>query len=252
MAGHSKWNNIKNKKGAADKKKAKIFTKMARNITVAVKEGGDNPEYNPALATAIEKARAENMPNDNIKRAIKKAAGDDDGDNYERVIYEGYGKGGVAVIVDGLTDNKNRTAPEIRLAFDRAGGNLGTDGSVMFMFDRVGFITIKKTDDIDYDELMMDALEAGCDDVRDPGKDYYELISSVENFNEAVKALKEDGYKFESADIIYLAENEIEVDEEDQESLIDLIESLEDNDDVQDVYTNWAIPDDLQIETEEE
>lgn len=248
MAGHSKWNNIKNKKGAADKKRAKIFTKLTRNIAVAVKEGGDNPDYNPALKTAVDKAKAENMPNDNIERAIKKAAGDSDSDNFERVIYEGYGKGGVAVIVDCLTDNKNRTAPEVRFAFDRAGGNLGTDGSVMFMFDRVGFITISKDDNIDFDELMMVALDAGCDDVRDPGKDYYELITSVENFNLAVSSLKDEGYKLDSQDIIYLAKNEIKVDESDYPSLVKLIDTLEDNDDVQDVYTNWDIPDDLEIE----
>lgn len=248
MSGHNKWSKIKNKKGSEDARRGKIFTKLARNISVAVKEGGENPEYNPALKTAIEKAKAENMPNDNIERAIKKAAGDSSADNFERVIYEGYGKGGVAVIVDCLTDNKNRTAPEVRHAFDRAGGNLGTDGSVMFMFDRVGYITINKTSDIDFDELMMEALDAGCDDVRDPGKDFYELITSIENFNTAVAALKEASYELESADIIYLAKNEIDVDESDYKSLVKLIETLEDNDDVQDVYTNWAMPDDLEVE----
>ncbi|MDD7464568.1 MAG: YebC/PmpR family DNA-binding transcriptional regulator [Anaerococcus sp.] len=248
MSGHNKWSKIKNKKGSEDARRGKIFTKLGRNISVAVKEGGDNPEYNPALKTAIEKAKAENMPNDNIERAIKKAAGDSSADNFERVIYEGYGKGGVAVIVDCLTDNKNRTAPEVRHAFDRAGGNLGTDGSVMFMFDRVGLITISKSDEIDFDELMMEALEAGCDDVRDSGKDYYELITSVENFNDAVSALKDASYKLESSDIVYLAKNEIDVDKSDHKSLLKLLETLEDNDDVQDVFTNWAMPDDLEVE----
>lgn len=248
MSGHNKWSKIKNKKGSEDARRGKIFTKLGRNISVAVKEGGDNPEYNPALKTAIEKAKAENMPNDNIERAIKKASGDSSNDNYERVIYEGYGKGGVAVIVDCLTDNKNRTAPEVRFAFDKAGGNLGTDGSVMFMFNRVGYVTIKKADDIDFDQLMMDALEAGCDDIKDSGKDYYELISSVQNFNTVVNNLKENNYTVESSDIIYLAENEIEVEKDNYKSLIKLIETLEDNDDVQDVYTNWAMPEDLEIE----
>ncbi len=248
MSGHNKWSKIKNKKGSEDARRGKIFTKLGRNISVAVKEGGDNPEYNPALKTAIEKAKAENMPNDNIERAIKKAAGDPSADNFERVIYEGYGKGGVAVIVDCLTDNKNRTAPEVRHAFDRAGGNLGTDGSVMFMFDRVGLITISKSDEIDFDELMMEALDAGCDDVRDPGKDYYELITSVENFNDAVSALKDASYKLESSDIVYLAKNEIDVEKSDHKSLLKLLETLEDNDDVQDVFTNWAMPDDLEVE----
>lgn len=248
MSGHNKWSKIKNKKGSEDARRGKIFTKLGRNISVAVKEGGDNPEYNPALKTAIEKAKAENMPNDNIERAIKKAAGDSSADNFERVIYEGYGKGGVAVIVDCLTDNKNRTAPEVRHAFDRAGGNLGTDGSVMFMFDRVGLITISKIDEIDFDELMMEALDAGCDDVRDPGKGYYELITSVENFNDAVSALKDASYKLESSDIVYLAKNEIDVEKSDHKSLLKLLETLEDNDDVQDVFTNWAMPDDLEVE----
>lgn len=248
MSGHNKWSKIKNKKGSEDARRGKIFTKLGRNISVAVKEGGDNPEYNPSLKTAIEKAKAENMPNDNIERAIKKAAGDSGSDNYERVIYEGYGKGGVAVIVDCLTDNKNRTAPEVRFAFDRSGGNLGTDGSVMFMFNRVGYITIKKSEDLDFDELMMEALDAGCEDVKDPGKDYYELITSVENFNSVVSKLKENSYELESSDIIYLAENEIEVDKENYKSLIKLIETLEDNDDVQDVYTNWAMPENLEVE----
>ncbi|MDD7305725.1 MAG: YebC/PmpR family DNA-binding transcriptional regulator [Peptoniphilaceae bacterium] len=248
MSGHNKWSKIKNKKGSEDARRAKIFTKLARNISVAVREGGDNPDYNPSLKTAIEKAKAENMPNDNIDRAIKKAAGDSGADNFERVIYEGYGKGGVAVIVDCLTDNKNRTAPEVRFAFDRAGGNLGTDGSVMYMFDRVGYITIKKDDKIDFDELMMQALDAGCDDVKDDGKDFYILITTIENFNTAVGALKEANYKLESADIIYLAKNEIEVDPSNYKSLLKLIDTLEDNDDVQDVYTNWAMPDDLELE----
>ncbi|MGO3019041.1 MAG: YebC/PmpR family DNA-binding transcriptional regulator [Anaerococcus sp.] len=248
MSGHNKWSKIKNKKGSEDARRGKIFTKLSRNISVAVREGGENPEYNPSLKTAIEKAKAENMPNDNIERAIKKAAGDSSSDNFERVIYEGYGKGGVAVIVDCLTDNKNRTAPEVRHAFDKAGGNLGTDGSVMFMFNRVGFITIKKSEDLDFDELMMDALEAGCDDVRDSNDEYYELITSVENFNNVVSKLNEESYKLESSDIIYLAENEIEVEKENHKSLLKLIETLEDNDDVQDVYTNWAMPEDLEIE----
>lgn len=246
MSGHNKWSKIKNKKGSEDARRGKIFTKLARNITVAAREGGTNPDYNPSLKTAIDKAKAENMPNDNIDRAIKKAAGDAAGDNYERVIYEGYGKGGVAVIVDCLTDNKNRTAPEVRHAFDKAGGNLGTDGSVMFMFNRIGYITLAKAGN-DYEELMMTALDAGCDDVIEEDE-FYAIITSIESFNEAVAKLEEAGYKLESSDIIYKAENEIEVSSENHKSLVKLIETLEDNDDVQDVYTNWAMPDDLSIE----
>lgn len=237
MSGHNKWSKIKNKKGSEDAKKGKIFTKHARNITVAAKEGGTNPEYNPALKTAIEKAKADNMPNDNIDRAIKKAAGDDASDNFERVIYEGYGPGGVAVIVDCLTDNKNRTAPDVRHAFDKNGGNLGTDGSVMFMFQRKGDIIVGK-EGKDFDEFMMDALEAGCEDVKEMGE-YFEAITDVNSFNDANDKLKELGYKIESADISYLADNMISVEEEHVDKLNKLIDTLEDNDDVQEVYSNW-------------
>lgn len=205
---------------------------------MAAKEGGVNPDYNPALKTAIEKAKADNMPNDNIDRAIKKAAGDDASDNFERIIYEGYGPGGVAIIVDCLTDNKNRTAPDVRHAFDKNGGNLGTDGSVMFMFDRKGDIIVN-SEYKDFDEFMMDALEAGCEDVKDMGE-YFEAITDVQAFNDANDNLKEAGYKVESADISYLAQNLIKVDDEDQKSkLTKLIDTLEDNDDVQEVYSNW-------------
>ncbi len=238
MSGHNKWSKIKNKKGSEDAKKGKIFTKHARNITVAAKEGGVNPDYNPALKTAIEKAKADNMPNDNIDRAIKKAAGDDASDSFERIIYEGYGPGGVAIIVDCLTDNKNRTAPDVRHAFDKNGGNLGTDGSVMFMFDRKGDIIVN-SEGKDFDEFMMDALEAGCEDVKDMGE-FFEAITDVQTFNDANDNLKEAGYKIESADVSYLAQNLIKVDDEDQKSkLTKLIDTLEDNDDVQEVYSNW-------------
>ncbi|MDO5047241.1 MAG: YebC/PmpR family DNA-binding transcriptional regulator [Anaerococcus sp.] len=238
MAGHNKWSKIKNKKGSEDARRGKIFTKHARNITVAAKEGGVNPDYNPALKTAIEKAKADNMPNDNIERAIKKASGGDDDANFERVIYEGYGPGGVAVIVDCLTDNKNRTAPDVRHAFDKNGGNLGTDGSVMFMFERKGDIIVDKAGK-DIDEFMMDALEAGSEDVKEY-KEYFEAITDVESFNDASDKLKEMGYKIERADLSYLANNLIKVDDPSiEEKLSKLIDTLEDNDDVQEVYSNW-------------
>lgn len=238
MSGHNKWSKIKNKKGSEDARKGKVFTKHARNITVAARDGGTNPDYNPALKTAIEKAKADNMPNDNIDRAIKKAEGGDDDSNFERVIYEGYGPGGVAVIVDCLTDNKNRTAPDVRHAFDKNGGNLGTDGSVMFMFERKGDIVVDKADK-DFDDFMMDALDAGAEDVKVVGE-YFEAITDVESFNGANDKLKEMGYKIERADLSYLANNLIKVEDSDQEAkLTKLIDSLEDNDDVQEVYTNW-------------
>lgn len=240
MAGHNKWSKIKNKKGNEDAKRGKIFTKHARNITVAAREGGDNPDYNPALKQAIDKAKADNMPNDNIDRAIKKATGEGAGEDFQRVIYEGYGPAGVAVIVDCLTDNVQRTAPEVRHAFDKNGGNLGTDGSVMFMFEQKGEILVNN-EGKDFDEFMMDALEAGADDVKEEDE-YFEAITSVEAFNVVVKTLEDSNYKIERSDISYLAQNEIEVDDDHHEKLFKLIDTLEDNDDVQEVYTNWNQP----------
>ncbi|BFL72248.1 YebC/PmpR family DNA-binding transcriptional regulator [Anaerococcus nagyae] len=240
MSGHNKWSKIKNKKGNEDARRGKIFTKHARNITVAARQGGDNPDYNPALKQAIDKAKADNMPNDNIDRAIKKATGEGAGDNFQRVIYEGYGPAGVAVIVDCLTDNVQRTAPDVRHAFDKNGGNLGTDGSVMFMFDHKGEILVNNKDK-DFDEFMMDALEAGADDVIEEDE-FFEAITSVEAFNEAVAKLEESGYKIERSEISYIPQNEVEVYSEHHPSLTKLIDTLEDNDDVQEVYTNWDEP----------
>lgn len=240
MSGHNKWSKIKNKKGSEDAKKGKIFTKHARNITVAAREGGLDPEYNASLKTAIEMAKADNMPNDNIDRAIKKASGEAGGDNFERVIYEGYGPGGVAFIVDCLTDNKNRTAPDIRHIFDKNGGNLGTDGSVMFLFEKKGEIIVNG-EGKDFDDFMMDALEAGASDIKELEEGYYEALTEVADFNDTLDKLRDMGYKIESANISYIA-NEIEVDSDHHEKLFKLIDALEDNDDVQEVYNNWAIP----------
>lgn len=240
MSGHNKWSKIKNKKGSEDAKKGKIFTKHARNITVAAREGGLDPEYNASLKTAIEMAKADNMPNDNIDRAIKKASGEAGGDNFERVIYEGYGPGGVAFIVDCLTDNKNRTAPDIRHIFDKNGGNLGTDGSVMFLFEKKGEIIVNG-EGKDLDDFMMYALEAGASDIKELEEGYYEALTEVADFNDTLDKLRDMGYKIESANISYIA-NEIEVDSDHHEKLFKLIDALEDNDDVQEVYNNWAIP----------
>ena len=240
MAGHNKWSKIKNKKGNEDAKRGKIFTKHARNITVAAREGGDNPDYNPALKQAIDKAKSDNMPNDNIERAIKKATGEGGGEDFQRVIYEGYGPGGVAVIVDCLTDNVQRTAPEVRHAFDKNGGNLGTDGSVMFMFDRKGEIFVS-SEGKDFDEFMIDALEAGAEDVSNEDE-YFEALTSVEAYNDAVESLKSAGYKVERSDISYIAQNMMEVESDHHENLEKLIDTLEDNDDVQEVYSNWDAP----------
>lgn len=244
MSGHNKWSKIKNKKGSEDARRGKIFTKLGRNISVAVREGGDNPEYNPALKVAIDKAKAENMPNDNIERAIKKASGDTNGANFERIIYEGYAKDGVAVIVDCLTDNKNRTAPDIRHIFDKNGGNLGTDGSVMFMFNRKGLIEIEK-DGIDFDELMLNVIDLGAEDVSDED-DVYQIITSVEDFQTVLDGVKKENYKLSKADISYIADNLIDAQESNNKQIMKLIDALEDNDDVQEVYTNWNVPDNIE------
>lgn len=246
MAGHNKWSKIKNKKGNEDKRRGKVFTKLAREIIVAVKEGGSDPEYNSTLKTAIEKAKSENMPNDNIERAIKKATGSSEQENYEEVIYEGYGPSGVAVIVSCLTDNRNRTAPDVRHAFDKYGGNLGTTGSVMFTFNKVGLMQILKSD-VDEEELMMLSIDAGASDFKEEDE-VFEIITEVSNFSNVRDVLSENGYKFEFSDLTYLPINEVKVtDDEDIKNLVKLIEVLEDNDDVQDVYHNWDIPENLEV-----
>lgn len=242
MAGHSKWSNIKNKKGKADAKRAKEFTKLGRNISVAAREGGGDPEYNAALKSAIEKAKAGNMPNDNIDRAIKKGTGDSDGAAFEEIIYEGYGPSGVAVIVSCLTDNRNRTAADVRHGFDKYGGNLGTNGSVSFMFDRKGIIGIERIDSIDEDELTMQAIDLGAEDIESE-EDGFEIITSIEDFNQVRDGLSEAGYSFVIAELSYLPQTTVELtDEEDIKNMNKMIDLLEDNDDVQDVYHNWDMP----------
>lgn len=247
MAGHSKWNNIKNKKGKEDARRAKEFTKLGRYLMVAAKEGGADPEYNPALKAAIEKAKAANMPNDNIERAIKKGSGELGADSYENIVYEGYGPGGIAVFVSCLTDNRNRTASDIRHAFDKFGGNLGQSGCVSFMFDRKGILAIEKNDKIDEEELMLQAIDLGAEDFSSDD-DVYEIITSPENFNEIRDALSDRGFEFAVAELAFLPQNTTELnDDEDVKNMVKLIEILEDNDDVQDIYHNWEIPDDLEL-----
>lgn len=238
MSGHNKWSKIKNKKGAADVQKGKMFTKIGRQIAVAVKEGGDNPEYNATLQAAIDKAKAANMPNKNIERAIKSASQNLDSSNFESIVYEGYGPSGIAFVVESLTDNRNRTTPEVRHAFDKNGGNLGTDGSVVFMFDRLGVIELKERD-LDQDEVMMVALEADAQDVKlEDG--ITEVYTSVENFTNTKNVLKENGYEIENSDIMYIPKTTTVVEDESTiKKLNSLIDMLEDNDDVQNVYHSW-------------
>ncbi len=244
MSGHSKWSTIKRKKGANDAQRAKIFTKIAREILVAVKAGGPEPENNSALKDAISKARAANMPNDNISRTIKKAAGSADGDNYETITYEGYGPSGVAVIVDALTDNRNRTAANIRHCFDKFGGNMGTTGCVGFMFDQKGVIVIEN-DGIDEDEITMDALEVGADDIS-VEEDCIEITTAPEDFH-AVRDALEEKYTLSSAEISMIPQTMTQLTDDDNIKMMSkMLESLEDDDDVQNVYHNWDMPEDME------
>ncbi len=241
MSGHSKWHNIQKTKGAADAKRSAAFTKIAREIIVAVKEGGSgDPANNSRLATVIAKAKAVNMPNDNIKRTIDKALGAGNTDSFEAVTYEGYGPGGVAVIVDALTDNRQRTAPEVRHAFDKCNGNLGAQGCVSWSFDKKGVIVIDNSEgELDEDAVMMDALEAGAADFEADG-DALEITTDPDAFNDVVKALEEKGYVFVNADIEMVPQNYIVLSGEgDLKNMQKLIDMLEDNDDVQNVWHNW-------------
>lgn len=239
MSGHSKWHNIQNKKGKTDAQRAKIFTKMAREISVIVKEGGANPAANSRLADVIAKAKAANVPNDNIERAIKKAAGEGDTSNYENLIYEGYGPAGVAVVVDCLTDNRNRTAANIRHYFDKFGGNLGATNSVLWQFKEAGVLIVDK-EDVDEDELMMCALDNGADDFDAEGE-AFEILTAPAAFSAVRVALEEAGYEFLTAEVTRIADNDVTLtDEKDRFKMQLLLDALEDDDDVQKVAHNWA------------
>ncbi len=241
MSGHSKWHNIQKTKGAADAKRAQAFTKIAREMIVAVKEGGSgDPNNNSRLATVIAKAKAANMPNDNIKRTIEKALGSGNTDNFESVTYEGYGPNGVAVIVEAMTDNRNRTASEVRHLFDKYGGNMGASGCVSWSFERKGVIIIDNEDgDIDEDTAMMDALEAGADDIQTEG-DVYEVYTSPDAFNDVCSAL-EKKYKFVSAQIEMVPQNGyVKLTDPDQIKMFEkMLDLMDDNEDIQNVWHNW-------------
>lgn len=242
MSGHSKWSNIKHKKEKSDAKKGKIFTKLGREITVVVKTGGADPESNSKLRDVIAKAKANNMPNDNIERCIKKASGEMSDATYEEITYEGYGPSGVAVIVETLTDNRNRTAGDVRHYFDKFGGNLGQTGCVSFMFDTKGVLIIEdESEQIDEDSIMMEALEAGAEDITfDDGS--YEILTAPEDFSAVRDALSAKGYEFASAEIERIPQTTVSLTNEDDVTLMNkLIDILEDNDDVQNVYHNWEI-----------
>jgi len=240
MAGHSKWANIKHRKGAQDAKRGKVFTKLIKEITVAAKIGGADQETNPRLRLAVDKAKQANMPKDNIDRAIKKGTGDLDGVSYEEGTFEGYGPGGVAVIVEFLTDNRTRTVADVRHIFTKHNGNLGVSGSVAFMFDRKGMITFGEG--VDFETIFEIALEAGAEDVKDE-EGVVEVITEPGVFEQVRNALSEQGLTFETAEITMLPQTTTAVEGKSAEQLMKMIDKLEDNDDVQNVYANFDISD---------
>ena len=241
MSGHSKWANIKHKKEKTDAQRGKIFTKIGRELSIAVRSGGPDPAVNTKLADVIAKAKANNMPNETISRSIKKAAGEGDAANYEELTYEGYGPAGVAVILEILTDNRNRTAGEMRHIFDKAGGSMGATGCVGWMFDKKGVIVIERTPDTDEDELTMQAIEAGAEDIT-PQDDAVEIYTSPEEFSSVRKALEDAGYVFLSAEIDRIPQTTVSVDDEALKKVNWMLDMFEDNDDVQNVFHNALLP----------
>lgn len=241
MAGHSKWANIKHRKGAQDAKRGKIFTKLIKEITVAAKIGGGDPDGNPRLRAAVDKAKDENMPKDTIERAIKKGTGDLDGVDYEEGSFEGYGPGGVAVIVEFMTDNRTRTVADVRHIFNKHNGSLGVSGSVSFLFDRKGLVSFNT--DQDFDTIFEAALEAGAEDVKDEG-DAYEVITEPTNFIEVRDAIATQNLQWETAEVTMIPQNMVKLEGKQAEQMLKLMDKLEDNDDVQNVYANFDISDD--------
>ncbi|MDI6602153.1 MAG: YebC/PmpR family DNA-binding transcriptional regulator [Thermoanaerobacteraceae bacterium] len=249
MSGHSKWANIKHKKEKSDAQKGKIFTKLAKEIIIAAREGGGDPESNSRLRDAIEKAKENNMPNDNITRAVKRGSGELDGEALEEVTYEGYGPSGVAVIVEAMTDNRNRTAAEMRHIFDRSGGSLGASGCVAWMFDKKGLIVIDGNG-VNEDELMMVALDAGAEDIINNGDDF-EVYTSPEDFSEVKSKIKDAGYTIIDAEVRMIPQNTVKLDIDASQKVLALIDRLDEHDDVQNVYHNLEIPEELLDEEEE-
>ena len=248
MSGHSKWHNIQAKKGKADAARGAIFTKIGREIAIAVRDGGANPESNGKLRDIIAKAKANNMPNDNIQRSIKKASGELSNVTYEQITYEGYAPGGVAIIADCITDNRNRTASDVRHCFAKHGGNLGTSGSVSFMFYEKGVLVVERTPGMDEDEMMMMALEAGAEDVKAEA-DVFEIYTAPNDFSAVREALEQQGLTFLSAEVDKIPQNTVAVTDEDTILKIQkLLDMLEENDDVQNVYHNADLPEEEEEE----
>jgi YebC/PmpR family DNA-binding regulatory protein len=238
MSGHSKWANIKHRKGAQDARRGKIFTKLIKEITIAAKIGGNDLEGNSRLRTAVDKAKSENMPKDTIDRAIKKGVGDLDGVNYEEGTFEGYGPGGVAIIVEFMTDNRTRTVADVRHIFSKHGGSLGVSGSVSFLFDRKGLISFAT--DTDFDAIFEAALEAGAEDVKDEG-DAFEVVTDPANFIEVREHLAAKGLRWETAEITMLPQTMVQLEGKQAQQMLRMMEKLEDYDDVQNVYANFDI-----------
>ena len=243
MSGHSKWSSIKHKKGAADAKRGKIFTKLIKEITVAARMGGGDPDGNPRLRTAIAAAKAENMPKENIERGIKKGTGELEGVSYEEMTYDGYGPGGVAVLVECLTDNKNRTVAEVKHLFERHGGNLGEPGCVSWMFEKKGLIVFEKNK-VDEEQLLDLALEAGAEDVSEE-EFQFEVITDIASFEPVKRAVDDAGLGYNLAEITMIPSITITLEAKKAQQMFNLMEGLEDNDDVSHVYANFDIPDDI-------
>ncbi|MDK2823837.1 MAG: hypothetical protein PWQ67_2356 [Clostridia bacterium] len=246
MAGHSKWANIKHRKSKQDAQKGKMFTKLAREIIVAAKQGGGDPNGNFRLRIAIEKAKSANMPNENINRAIQKGVGGGEGDNYEEVVYEGYGPGGVAITLNIMTDNRNRTAGDIRHLFSKYGGNMGETGCVSWMFNKKGYLTINKENlDINEDDLLLVGLEVGAEDIK-VEDDIIEIITNPDDFEEVKTNLEQQGIQFAEAEISMIPQNTVEINDLEQaKKLMKLMDAFEEHDDVQNVYANYDIPDEI-------
>lgn len=255
MSGHSKWANIKHKKEKADAQRGQAFTKVTREVMVAARQGGPDPASNFRLRLAVEKAKSVNMPNDNIARAIKRGAGEMDGESYEELTYEGYGPGGVAVLLEIMTDNRNRTAGDIRHIFSRHGGNLGENGCVSWMFEKKGLLTIDKAEGLPKgwteDDLMMQALDAGAEDVQSQ-EESYEITTAPSDFEKVKENMEKQGVKFASAEVTMLPKNTMEVSNKEAGQLMRLVDALEEHDDVQNVHTNSEISDETLAALERE
>ncbi len=243
MAGHSKWANIRFRKAAQDAKRGKLFTRLIREITVAAREGGGDPAANPTLRAAVDKALAANMTKENVERAISRGTGDLEGANYEEIRYEGYAPGGIAVLVECTTDNRNRTVSEVRHVFSKHGGNLGTDGSVAYLFDKLGVISFPSGSD--EDRIVELAIEAGAEDVRIDEAKAIEVITSPESFHGVCEAFRSAGLNPDNAEEVQRASTEVSLNEEEGEKLLKMLDALEELDDVQDVFTNADLPDSL-------